>query len=139
MLWIFAGIMLVVITRTAPGAPGLGLRFRMIGLALAMLAWACLLLAQMQSLVRLRVDNTTRIGRRLVLVTRVLAGLALAAGIIGILRSVIGPDPMPDADPFWVFILSALLAIMVGEIIYGVAYLFARPTVPAERTDAQPR
>ncbi len=136
VLWILAAVLLVVNTRTAP-VPGSHLQ--LIGLALSMLTWGCLLLAQMQVLVRRRLGATTPTGRRLVLATRVLTGLALVAGIIGVVRAVTRPAPMPDTDPFWTFIFVAFLAITLGEVIYAVASLFARPNLHAERADAQPR
>lgn len=136
VLWILSAVLLIVNTRSAPV---LGLQFPLIGLALAMLAWGCLLLAQMGALLRTRLGATTPTGRRLALATRVLAGLALTAGVIGVGRAAIKPAPMPDTDPFWILIFVALLAIGLGEVIYAVAYLVARPTLPTEGADAQPR
>ncbi len=136
VLWSLSGVLLVLVNRTAPGPSS---RLRTIGLALALLTWDCLLLAQMRTLLRTRLGARTPTGRRLALATRVLAGLALASSAIFLVRSAIGPTPMPETDPFWILIFVTLLAVILGEIIYALASLFARPTLPAEGLDAQPR
>ena len=140
VLWIMAVVLLVVSTRTAPGPY---MRFRMIGLALALLAWGCLLLVQMQALLRTRLGATTPIGQRLSLATRLLAGVALAAGATVVLSSAIGPDPIPDADPLWtllfILLVSAVLAILVGEMIFAAALPLRAFHAASQRSDAQPR
>lgn len=135
MLRLVVGLVLLVSTRTTPGS---GSHPKTIGVAIALLIWGCLSLAQMRALLRTRVASPNSI-ERIARVSQGLACLALVAGATGILRAVLGPVPMPGETFFWLLILLAFVSIYLDEFIYSMVLLTV-PRLPSlERTDPERR